>query len=404
MVDMAANADCIWIFQTGWISRSRNRMILPEDKTRLQELIKRTNHLWKFLECDEKKKKILELEEQMSAPSFWDDQANARKIGSENNRLKQTVSKVEDFRSQVEDLEALCELCEEDQEDQEMANEFVTGLDSLISRIDDLEVASFLNEPFDARPALLSIHAGAGGTESCDWADMLMRMYVRWAERRGFEVEMQDLQPGEEAGISRCSIRIDGLNAYGYAKAERGVHRLVRISPFDSNKRRHTSFCSVDVIAEVEDDDIDMEIPEDDLRVDTYRSSGKGGQHVNKTDSAVRLTHLPTNIVVQCQNQRSQLKNKQTAMKVLKSRLYEKQQDEKRAEMEKFYGEKGEMGWGNQIRSYVFQPYQMVKDLRTGVETSGVQAVMDGELDPFVNGWLRAGCPRQRNKDIQIDD
>ena len=379
-------------------------MILPEDKTRLQELIKRTNHLWKFLECDEKKKKILELEEQMSAPSFWDDQANARKIGSENNRLKQTVSKVEDFRSQVEDLEALCELCEEDQEDQEIANEFVTGLDSLISRIDDLEVASFLNEPFDARPALLSIHAGAGGTESCDWADMLMRMYVRWAERRGFEVEMQDLQPGEEAGISRCSIRIDGLNAYGYAKAERGVHRLVRISPFDSNKRRHTSFCSVDVIAEVEDDDIDMEIPEDDLRVDTYRSSGKGGQHVNKTDSAVRLTHLPTNIVVQCQNQRSQLKNKQTAMKVLKSRLYEKQQDEKRAEMEKFYGEKGEMGWGNQIRSYVFQPYQMVKDLRTGVETSGVQAVMDGELDPFVNGWLRAGCPRQRNKDIQIDD
>ncbi|MEC8654997.1 MAG: peptide chain release factor 2 [Verrucomicrobiota bacterium] len=379
-------------------------MILPEDKTRLQELIKRTNHLWKFLECDEKKKKILELEEQMSAPSFWDDQANARKIGSENNRLKQTVSKVEDFRSQVEDWEALCELCEEDQEDQEMANEFVTGLDSLISRIDDLEVASFLNEPFDARPALLSIHAGAGGTESCDWADMLMRMYVRWGERRGFEVEMQDLQPGEEAGISRCSIRIDGLNAYGYAKAERGVHRLVRISPFDSNKRRHTSFCSVDVIAEVEDDDIDMEIPEDDLRVDTYRSSGKGGQHVNKTDSAVRLTHLPTNIVVQCQNQRSQLKNKQTAMKVLKSRLYEKQQDEKRAEMEKFYGEKGEMGWGNQIRSYVFQPYQMVKDLRTGVETSGVQAVMDGELDPFVNGWLRAGCPRQRNKDIQIDD
>ncbi len=401
---MAANADCIWIFLKGWISRSRNRMILPEDKTRLQELIKRTNHLWKFLECDEKKKKILELEEQMSAPSFWDDQANARKIGSENNRLKQTVSKVEDFRSQVEDLEALCELCEEDQEDQEMANEFVTGLDSLISRIDDLEVASFLNEPFDARPALLSVHAGAGGTESCDWADMLMRMYVRWAERRGFEVEMQDLQPGEEAGISRCSIRIDGLNAYGYAKAERGVHRLVRISPFDSNKRRHTSFCSVDVIAEVEDDDIDMEIPEDDLRVDTYRSSGKGGQHVNKTDSAVRLTHLPTNIVVQCQNQRSQLKNKQTAMKVLKSRLYEKQQDEKRAEMEKFYGEKGEMGWGNQIRSYVFQPYQMVKDLRTGVETSGVQAVMDGELDPFVNGWLRAGCPRQRNKDIQIDD
>ena len=379
-------------------------MILPDDKSRLQELIKRTQHLWKFLECDEKKRKIEELENEMSAPSFWDDQANARKVGSESNRLKQTVSRIEDFRSEVEDLEALCELCEEDENDQDMAKEFTNTLENLLSRIDDIEVASFLNEPFDARPALLSIHAGAGGTESCDWADMLMRMYTRWAERRGFEVELQDLQPGEEAGISRCSIRIDGLNAYGYAKAERGVHRLVRISPFDSNKRRHTSFCSVDVIAEVEDDDIDMDIPEDDLRIDTYRSSGKGGQHVNKTDSAVRLTHLPTNIVVQCQNQRSQLKNKQTAMKVLKSRLYEKQQDEKRAEMEKFYGEKGEMGWGNQIRSYVFQPYQMVKDLRTGVETSGVQAVMDGELDPFVNGWLRAGCPRQRNKDIQIDD
>ena len=379
-------------------------MILPDDKSRLQELIKRTQHLWKFLECDEKKRKIEELENEMSTPSFWDDQANARKVGSESNRLKQTVSRIEDFRSEVEDLEALCELCEEDENDQDMAKEFTNTLENLLSRIDDIEVASFLNEPFDARPALLSIHAGAGGTESCDWADMLMRMYTRWAERRGFEVELQDLQPGEEAGISRCSIRIDGLNAYGYAKAERGVHRLVRISPFDSNKRRHTSFCSVDVIAEVEDDDIDMDIPEDDLRIDTYRSSGKGGQHVNKTDSAVRLTHLPTNIVVQCQNQRSQLKNKQTAMKVLKSRLYEKQQDEKRAEMEKFYGEKGEMGWGNQIRSYVFQPYQMVKDLRTGVETSGVQAVMDSELDPFVNGWLRAGCPRQRNKDIQIDD
>jgi len=379
-------------------------MILPEDKTRLQALIKRTDHLWKFLECDEKKKKIAELEEAMSSPSFWDDQDTARKVGSENNRLKQTVSKVEEFRAQVEDVEALCELCEEDEDDEEMSKEFVDTLESALSQVDDLEVASFLNEPFDARPALLSIHAGAGGTESCDWADMLMRMYVRWAERRGFSVELQDLQPGEEAGISRCSIRIEGLNAYGYAKAERGVHRLVRISPFDSNKRRHTSFCSVDVIAEVEDDDVEMEIPDDDLRVDTYRSSGKGGQHVNKTDSAVRLTHLPTNIAVQCQNERSQLKNRQTAMRVLKSRLYEKQQDEKRAEMEKFYGAKGEMGWGNQIRSYVFQPYQMVKDLRTGVETSGVQAVMDGELDPFVNGWLRAGCPRQRNKDIQVDD
>ena len=378
---MAENAGSMLIFRKAW-TLPFNIMIIPEDKSRMQELVKRTNHLWKFLKCDEKKVQIAKFEQEMSAPSFWDDQDKARKVGSENNRLKQTVSKVEEFRAQVEDLEALCELCEEDEGDEEISKEFSKDLEKLLSSIDDLEVASFLSEPFDARPALLSIHAGAGGTESCDWADMLMRMYIRWAERRGFEVEMQDLQPGEEAGISRCSIRIDGLNAYGYAKAERGVHRLVRISPFD----------------------VEIEIDPSDLRIDTYRSSGKGGQHVNKTDSAVRLTHLPTNIVVQCQNQRSQLKNKQTAMKVLKSRIYEKQQDEKRAEMEQFYGEKGEMGWGNQIRSYVFQPYQMVKDLRTGVETSGVQSVMDGELDRFVNGWLRAGCPRQRSKDIQVED
>jgi len=340
----------------------------------------------------------------MSAPSFWDDQDEARKVSSEVNRLKQIVQKLETFKSKVDDLVALAELVEEaGEEGEEFVAEFVATLGQLNAEVDDLEISSFLNEPFDGRPALLSIHAGAGGTESCDWADMLMRMYVRWAERRGFEVEVQDAQPGEEAGISRCSIRIAGLNAYGYSKAERGVHRLVRISPFDSNKRRHTSFCSVDVIAELDDDD-EVEVEDDDLRIDTYRASGKGGQHVNKTDSAVRITHLPTNIVVQCQNERSQHKNKQTAMRALKSRIYEQMQDEKRAEMEKFYGAKGEMGWGNQIRSYVFQPYQMVKDLRTGVETSNVQAVMDGDLDSFVNGWLRAGCPRQRNKDIQLED
>ncbi len=340
----------------------------------------------------------------MSSPSFWDDQNEARKVSSEVNRLKQIVEKLETFKSKVDDLVALAELVEEaGDEGAEFVAEFVASLGQLNAEVDDLEISSFLNEPFDGRPALLSIHAGAGGTESCDWADMLMRMYVRWAERRGFEVEVQDAQPGEEAGINRCSIRIAGLNAYGYSKAERGVHRLVRISPFDSNKRRHTSFCSIDVIAELDDDD-EVEVEDDDLRIDTYRASGKGGQHVNKTDSAVRITHLPTNIVVQCQNERSQHKNKQTAMRALKSRIYEQMQDEKRAEMEKFYGAKGEMGWGNQIRSYVFQPYQMVKDLRTGVETSNVQAVMDGDLDAFVNGWLRAGCPRQRNKDIQLED
>tara|TARA_B110000483_G_C17905617_1_gene431047 strand:- start:18 stop:707 length:690 start_codon:yes stop_codon:yes gene_type:complete len=228
-------------------------------------------------------------------------------------------------------------------------------------------------------------------------------MYTRWAERRGFKIEVQDVQSGDQVGISKATLLIKGENAYGYANAERGVHRLVRISPFDSNQRRHTSFCAVDVVAEI-DADVKLDIPEDEIRTDVYRSSGKGGQGVNTTDSAVRLTHTPTGLVVTCQNERSQIKNKASALSVLKSRLFERRQDEKRSEMEKFYGEKGEIGWGAQIRSYVLQPYQMVKDLRTGVSTTDTQGVLDGDLDSFVNGWLRAGSPRQRNKDIQVDD
>ena len=228
-------------------------------------------------------------------------------------------------------------------------------------------------------------------------------MYSRWAERRGYSMELQDVQAGDQAGISKATILIKGENAYGYVKAERGVHRLVRISPFDANKRRHTSFCAVDVIAEITDE-IQIEIPESELRIDVYRSSGKGGQGVNTTDSAVRITHIPTNIVVVCQNERSQIKNKAAALNVLKARLYEKRLDEQRTEMERFYGEKGEIGWGSQIRSYVLQPYQMVKDLRTGVSTSDTQGVLDGDLDRFVYGWLRAGSPRHRNKDIQMED
>ena len=221
-------------------------------------------------------------------------------------------------------------------------------------------------------------------------------MYSRWAERSGFKVEVLDITSGEEAGISSATLRIEGQNAYGYAKAERGVHRLVRISPFDSNAKRHTSFCSVDVIAELADEDSDIVINETDCRVDVYRASGKGGQHVNRTESAVRITHLPTGIVVTCQNDRSQIKNKATALRTLKSRLYEKQEDEKRSEMEKFYGSKGEIAWGNQIRSYVFQPYQMVKDLRTSVESGNLQSIMDGDLDLFIHAWLRAGGPLSR--------
>jgi peptide chain release factor 2 len=232
---------------------------------------------------------------------------------------------------------------------------------------------------------------------------MLFRMYSRWAERSGYKLEIDDVQSGDQAGISKATIRIIGLNAYGFAKAERGVHRLVRISPFDSNARRHTSFAAVDVIAEL-DDDIEVDLADDDLRVDTYRSSGKGGQHTQKNDTAVRITHIPTGLVAACENERSQGKNRVSAMKILKARVYEKMQDDKRAEMERFYGEKGEIGWGSQIRSYVFQPYRMVKDLRTGVDTSDVEGVMDGDIDRFITAWLRAGSPRHRNKDIKIED
>jgi peptide chain release factor 2 len=339
----------------------------------------------------------------MTAPGFWDDQDTARGVMSEASDLKRITTKLREFQGKVEDMEVLLELYEESDEDQDTLAEVEQVTDQLAKEVDLLEIESFLSGKFDRNAAIMSINAGAGGTESCDWAGMLLRQYTRWAERNEFKVETQEYHPGEEAGISSVTIRIEGINAYGYAKAERGVHRLVRISPFDSNNRRHTSFCSVDVIAELEETD-EVDLDEKDIRVDTYRASGKGGQHVNKTDSAVRLTHEPTGIIVTCQNERSQHKNKNSAMKTLKSRLFEREQDEKRAALEKFYGEKGEIGWGNQIRSYVFQPYQMVKDLRTGVETSNVDGVMDGEIDDFIHGWLRAGCPTQRNKDIQPDE
>jgi peptide chain release factor 2 len=307
------------------------------------------------------------------------------------------------MESSLEELEAYIQLLESGGPVDESSSDFIWVAEccaSLENRLEILELQSLLSGPRDSCNAIVSIHSGAGGTEACDWADMVLRMYLRWSEMKAFKVEMEDVQVGEEAGISRATFRLIGENAYGFAKAERGVHRLVRISPFDANRRRHTSFCSVDVIAEIEDDGT-VKIRDEDLRVDTYRSSGKGGQHVNKTESAVRLTHLPTGLVVACQNERSQGKNKATALKILRAKIYERMQDEKRSAMEKFYGEKGEIGWGNQIRSYVFQPYQMVKDLRTGVETGNVQAVMDGHIDGFINGWLRAGCPIGRRSPLE---
>ncbi len=341
----------------------------------------------------------------MGAPDFWDNNERAQKHIAKLNSLKKTIGGLVAFQKKLDDAAVMIELIQSatPAEQEAYAKELNASVAAMVGEIDQIEIASFLTGQFDKNNAILSIQAGAGGTESNDWADILFRMYSRWCERRGFEVELMDVQPGDQAGISKATILIKGENAYGYAKAERGVHRLVRISPFDANKRRHTSFCAVDVIAEI-NEDINIEVPDSDIRIDVYRSSGKGGQGVNTTDSAVRITHLPTGIVVVCQNERSQLKNKAAAMNVLKARLYEKKLDEQRSEMEKFYGEKGEIGFGSQIRSYVLQPYQMVKDLRTGVSTSDTQGVLDGDLDRFITGWLRAGCPRHRNKDIQIDD
>ncbi len=345
------------------------------------------------------------MDAQQGAPDFWNSNDRAQKHIAKLNGLKKAVLPVVAFQKKIEDVAVMVELVEaaDGAERDTYAKELDTQVSGMVDELEQLEIASFLTGQFDRNNAIFSIQSGAGGTESNDWADILFRMYNRWAERRGFTVELQDVQPGDQAGISKATILIKGENAYGYAKAERGVHRLVRISPFDANKRRHTSFCAVDVVAEITDE-IEITIPENEMRIDVYRSSGKGGQGVNTTDSAVRITHMPSGIVVVCQNERSQLKNKAAAMNVLKARLYEKKQDEQRSEMEKFYGEKGEIGWGSQIRSYVLQPYQMVKDLRTGVSTSDTQGVLDGDLDRFVTAWLRAGSPRHRNKDIQMDE
>ncbi|MFP4157666.1 MAG: peptide chain release factor 2 [Opitutales bacterium] len=383
-------------------------LITPDIRSQIEDITRRAGHIWRYLDGATKEEQLMEFEARMAEPGFWDNQTAAQKVIGEANRVKALINPVKAYQSELEDLQALLELVDEMGDDPDAADyqqEVVDSVARLQPKLDKLELASFLNGPHDACNAFLTVNSGAGGTESCDWADMLLRMYTRWAEQAGFKTEVLDITPGEEAGISSATVRIEGLNAYGYAKAERGVHRLVRISPFDSNARRHTSFSSVDVIAEL-DDDIDIEIDESDIRTDVYRASGKGGQHVNRTESAVRLTHIPSGIVVTCQNERSQIKNKATAMKTLKSRLYEKKEDEKRSEMERFYGEKGEIAWGNQIRSYVFQPYQMVKDLRTGIETGNVQAVMDGDLDAFIHGWLRAGGPigRKAAEDREFGD
>ena len=331
----------------------------------------------------------------MAGPTFWNDQIKAKSTLNEATIVRRRLEMLVELDRRISDVTILIELGENE-------TEIVKELTVAEKKFNQFELENLLAAEHDKSNAICNIHAGAGGTESCDWASMLHRMYTRYAEARGWKCDIADIQSGDEAGIKSVTLLVTGEYAFGYLKAERGVHRLVRISPFDSNKRRHTSFASVDVVAEIEDAEIELKM--EDVHVDTFRSGGKGGQNVNKLETAIRMTHAPTGIVVQCQSERSQHQNRELAIKMLKARLYEKQQDEKRAAMEKYYGEKGAIAWGNQIRSYVFQPYQMVKDLRTGHQTSDVQGVMDGDLEPFISTWLKAGQPRQRKQGVSDDE
>lgn len=328
----------------------------------------------------------------MAEPTFWENQETAQTILQENKAIQQHLEMWQQLAQQYEEFQVMAELCAEE-DDASVLPEIQALLARLEQRIEDIEFQQMLSGEHDRGNAILSINAGAGGTEAQDWADMLLRMYLRWSEVHDFKTQIVDILPDQEAGIKNATVMVNGEYAFGYLKAEIGVHRLVRISPFDTNKRRHTSFASVMVIPEVAED-IDIAINEEDLRIDTYRSSGAGGQHVNTTDSAVRITHLPTGIVVQCQNERSQHKNRAQAMKILRSRLYELHLEEQDEEMEKLQGEKRVIAWGSQIRSYVMHPYRMVKDHRTNYETSNVDAVLDGDLDEFIRKYLLASSQK----------
>lgn len=323
----------------------------------------------------------------MSAPGFWDDHQKAQKAVKESKRLKLVVKNYKNLKQEWEDLLVLTELGIEES-DPSVEEEVKSNLEKLKAKLEQMRLSILLTGEYDSHNCILSLHAGAGGTEAQDWVEMLLRMYTRWAEKRGYRVKTLDILPGDEAGVKSVTVLVEGENAYGFLKSEKGIHRLVRISPFDASGRRHTSFASVDVMPEI-DDDIEIDINPDELKIETYRAGGAGGQHVNKTDSAVRITHIPTGIVVQCQNERSQHSNRETAMKILKARLFEKYQQEQQEKLDKIRGEQKDIAWGNQIRSYVFHPYNMVKDHRTNVEVGNVDGVMDGDIDVFINEYLK---------------
>ncbi|WP_179947986.1 peptide chain release factor 2 [Staphylococcus felis] len=364
-------------------------MELSEIKRYIERYTLKLEQLRGSLDLENKVTNIQEYEEMMAEPTFWDNQERAQSIIDQNNALKSIVNAYEALEADIEDMDATYELLQEERDEavQEDLNETVLNFEV---RLADFELQLLLDGEHDANNAILELHPGAGGTESQDWTNMLLRMYQRYCEKKGFKVEIADYQAGDEAGVKSVTIVIKGHNAYGFLKAEKGVHRLVRISPFDSSGRRHTSFASCDVIPEFNNEKIEIEINPDDITVDTFRASGAGGQHINKTESAIRITHHPTGIVVNNQNERSQIKNREAAMKMLKAKLYQLEIEQKEKELAEIRGEQKDIGWGSQIRSYVFHPYSMVKDHRTNEETGNVNAVMDGEIEPFIEAYLRS--------------
>lgn len=354
--------------------------------TPLEALKDRIDQMRSYMGIDEKLGKLEELHKVASAPDLWEDREAAQKLMQRIAEIEKHIAKYEAFKQKLGDAEALAELADEE-DDSSAIQESLEMIGKLTREVEHAEMANMLSGEYDSGNAIVSIHPGAGGTESNDWAQMLYRMYTRWAERSGYDVEVADFLPGDEAGLKSATVFVKGDNAYGYLKSEKGVHRLVRISPFDASARRHTSFVSVDVIPEIEDAEVDIN-PED-LKIDTYRSGGAGGQHVNKTESAIRITHIPTGIIVSCQNERSQYNNKEVAMRILRSKLVEKHREEQERKIAEMRGEHMEIAWGSQIRSYVFQPYTMVKDHRTGWETGDINSVMDGGLDEPIEAYLK---------------
>lgn len=363
-------------------------VLLEELRPQIGELRNRLGELKTGLKIEPKKERIQDLDYQMAAPGFWDDPDKAQKVAQEANNLKSEVDTFTSLETKVDDLDTLWEMAMEEKDDT-LVSEMESELEGAKHTLSELELCMLLSDEYDANNAIMNLHAGAGGTEAQDWTGMLLRMFTRYAEGKGFEVELLDVLPGEEAGTKSATLAIKGHNAYGFLKSEKGVHRLVRISPFDSNARRHTSFAAVDVMPEI-DNTVEVNINMDDVRVDYYRASGAGGQHVNKTSSAVRMTHLPTGIVVQCQNERSQLQNKERCLQLLRAKLFEYEKAIQDQKISDLAGDYQAIEWGSQIRSYVFQPYTLVKDHRTGAETGNIQAVMDGDLDLFVESYLRS--------------